>query len=66
MRGRSEAKRESLTFYEFVFTLTLHKIRVQNALDYASKGLWAILKGKSVLNIGHSLKNGSTFLDGVI
>ena len=46
-------------------TLTLHKIRVQNALDYASKGLWAIFKGESVLNIGHSLENGPMFLDGV-
>ena len=47
-------------------TLMLHKIRVQNALDYGGKGLWAILKGESVLNIRLSLENGPTFLDGVI
>ena len=55
-----------LNFLEVFLTLTLHKIRVQNALDYASKRLWAIFKGESVLNIGYSLENGPKFLDGVI
>ena len=50
----------------FISTLTLHKIWVQNAIDWVIKGCLAIFKDESVLNIHWGLENGQTFLDGLI
>ena len=49
-----------------LLTLTLHKIWVQNAIDWVIKGRLNIFKEESVLHIRRGLENGQPFLDGLI
>ena len=47
-------------------TPTLHKIWVQNSIDWVNKGRLIIFKDESVLHIRWGLENGQSFLDGLI